>query len=109
MPNQDPHLLVLCTCPDSVTAERLATLLVERQLAACVNLLPGLTSIYRWQGRVESAEETLLLAKTRGSRYADLEETLVAAHPYELPEVIAVPISRGLPGYLAWIDSETEG
>ncbi|HEY5720678.1 MAG TPA: divalent-cation tolerance protein CutA, partial [Gammaproteobacteria bacterium] len=76
MPNQDPHLLVLCTCPDSVTAERLATLLVERQLAACVNLLPGLTSIYRWQGRVESTTETLLLAKTRSDRFAALKDTL---------------------------------
>jgi periplasmic divalent cation tolerance protein len=101
------HLLVLCTCPDLDTAQRLAEGLVDRQLAACVNIIPGLTSVYRWQGQRESAAELLLLIKTRRERYAELQAAITSLHPYELPEVIAVPIERGLPGYLGWIDANT--
>jgi periplasmic divalent cation tolerance protein len=99
------HLLVLCTCPDMPVAERLAALLVEGGHAACVNIVPGLTSIYRWQGKIEQGNEVLLLIKTRRDRYPELERQLHAAHPYELPEIIAVPIDAGLSGYLAWIDA----
>lgn len=99
------HLLALCTCPDAETAERLAALAVSERLAACVNIVPGLTSVYRWQGAVQRDAEVLLLAKTRADRYPALEQALVAAHPYELPEVVAVSLSHGLPGYLAWLDS----
>ena len=83
----------------------LATLAVSERLAACVNIVPGLTSVYRWEGAVQRDAEVLLLAKTRADRYPALERALVAAHPYELPEVVAVSLSHGLPGYLAWLDS----
>ncbi len=95
----DEVLLCLCTCPSREVAEDLAQRVVGAGLAACVNILPGLTSVYRWQGAVETASEVLLLAKTTASRYP----ALVAAHPYELPEVIGVSIQAGLPGYLQWI------
>ncbi len=107
----DDHLLVLSTCPDAATAERLAALLVDRRLAACVNIVPGLTSVYRWKGRTEHDSEVLLLAKSRADRYAALEAALVEHHPYELPEVVAVSLEQGLAGYLAWVDralDETE-
>jgi periplasmic divalent cation tolerance protein len=99
-------LLVLCTCPPEA-AERLAAALVEEQLAACVNVLPGIQSVYRWQGAVERSAETLLLAKTTSDRYPALETRLRALHPYELPEIIALPIERGLPGYLSWVSEQS--
>lgn len=99
----DEVLLCLCTCPSREVAEDLAQRVVGAGLAACVNILPGLTSVYRWQGAVETASEVLLLAKTTASRYPALEAALLAAHPYELPEVIGVSIHAGLPGYLQWI------
>ena len=103
----ESHLLVLCTLPDRESAERTAEAVVDRGLAACVSIVPGLTSIYRWQGKRESGEELLLLIKTRESVYEALQAFLTGGHPYELPEIIAVPISRGLPDYLAWIDTNT--
>lgn len=98
-----PYGLVLCTCPDEDTARAIADLLVERRLAACVNLVPGLRSIYWWEDRVESDPEVLLVAKTRRERYAALERAVVERHPYELPEVLYVGVDTGLAGYLAWI------
>jgi periplasmic divalent cation tolerance protein len=103
------HLLVRCTCPDAATAERLAALLVDQRLAACVNILPGLTSVYRWKGVLERDSEVLLLAKSRADRYPALEAALVEHHPYELPEVVAVSVNQGLDGYLAWLDSTLDG
>jgi periplasmic divalent cation tolerance protein len=103
----EPHLLVLCTLPDRDSAVRMAEAVVDRGLAACVSIVPGLTSIYRWQGKRESGEELLLLIKTRESVYEALQTFLAGGHPYELPEIIAVPITRGLPDYLAWIDTNT--
>ena len=105
----DDHLLVLSTCPDAATAERLAGLLVEQRLAACVNIVPGLTSVYRWQGETQQDSEVLLLAKSRADRYPALESALVENHPYELPEVVAVSLNQGLEGYLAWIDRTLDG
>ncbi len=99
--------LVLCTCPDRETARTIAAALVEREIAACVNILPGVTSIYRWQGQVEHGEETLLLIKTTRDRYPDLEQDIRARHPYEVPEIIAVPIDQGLPDYLRWVADST--
>ena len=98
-----PALLVLCTCPDRAVAEQLAELVVTERLAACVNLVPGLTSVYWWAGAVERAYEVLLLAKTTAETFAALEARLRAAHPYELPEVIAVPIGTGSEPYLQWL------
>lgn len=101
------HQLVLCTCPDQTTAQTIANALVDQQLAACVNILPGLTSVYQWQGQRETAQEHLLMAKTTNEAYEALEQAITALHPYELPEVIAVPILQGLDAYLRWIEQQT--
>lgn len=86
---------------------QLATTLVEERLAACTNLIPALTSVYRWQDQVESSEEILLLIKTRKDCYARLEDRIKSLHPYELPEILSVPVENGLPDYLDWIDNCT--
>jgi periplasmic divalent cation tolerance protein len=99
------YQIILCTCPDKDTAEKIACLLVEDRLAACVNIVPNITSIYRWQGQLEYAEEQLLLIKARKDAYPLLEAMIKKHHPYQLPEIIAVPIERGLTDYLHWIDS----
>jgi periplasmic divalent cation tolerance protein len=104
--NAEP-LLVLTTCENPEQAERLARLLVEARLAACVNAVQGVTSIYRWQSTVEQATESLLVIKTTGERYKALEDAIRRESSYELPEVVAVRIERGLEGYLDWIDEET--
>ena len=95
-------LLVFITCPASA-AEALATTLVERRLAACVNQLPGVVSVYRWHGALERGAETLLIAKTTRERYAALEAAVRALHPYELPEILAVNVASGLSSYLRWV------
>ncbi|HEX8986706.1 MAG TPA: divalent-cation tolerance protein CutA [Rhodocyclaceae bacterium] len=100
-------LLAVTTLPDEASARALAQRLVELRVAACVNVLAPCRSVYRWQGQVEEAEEVPVLIKTTAARYADLEAAIRAAHPYELPEIIAVPVTRGLPGYLAWVADET--
>ncbi len=100
-------LLCFCACPDDATAAAIAHALVEARLAACVNILPAVRSVYRWQGKVEDAGETLLLAKTTQARLPALRERILALHPYELPEVIAVEVAAGLPAYLDWIAAET--
>lgn len=107
MPPQDRHQLVLCTCPNQDTAQNIANHLVDNALAACVNILPGVLSVYRWQGNRESTQEHLLLIKTTNEVYDRLEKTICELHPYELPEVIAVPIQDGLTAYLKWIDQQT--
>jgi len=103
-----PHVLVLNTCPDLATARALADHLVATRLAACVNIVPGIQSVYEWQGKVELGTECLLYIKTRRERYGALEQALRERHPYELPEIIAVPIEAGLPAYLQWVDHQTE-
>lgn len=102
----DVHM-VFCSCPDPETAARLATAVVEERLAACASVLPGMHSVYRWQGAVERADEVLLLAKAPADRLPLLVERLQALHPYELPEVIAVQAAAGLPGYLGWVVEAT--
>jgi periplasmic divalent cation tolerance protein len=99
------YRLILNTCPDRATAEMLARLLLEKRLAACVNIVPGLTSIYRWQGQIETAQECLLLIKTAQEHYPAVEFCIREHHPYELPEIIALSIDQGLPDYLHWIRS----
>jgi periplasmic divalent cation tolerance protein len=101
-------LLVFTNLPDRAAAERLAGTLVEKRVAACVNILAPCRSVYRWKDAVEHDEEHPLLIKTTDERYAELEAAIRAAHPYELPEIIALPIERGLPAYLAWIEAETK-
>lgn len=103
----DPLLLCFCACPDRDTALRIAHALVEERLAACASLLPGTTSIYRWEGRIEQAEETQLLIKTRRDRLPALSDRLRALHPYSLPELIAFEAVGGLPDYLHWVAEET--
>ena len=101
------YLLVMNTCPTVEAAQKLALLLVENNLAACVNIIPGLTSIYRWQGKLNNDQEVLLLIKSTAEHYAAMEKLLRDNHPYELPEIIAVPVTRGLPEYLDWISQTT--
>ena len=101
-------LLVLTNLPDRDAALRLAEGLIERRVAACVNVLGGCTSVYRWQGRVETAAEVPVLIKSTQGAYARLEEAIKSLHPYELPEIIAVPLAGGLPAYLQWVDAETQ-
>ncbi len=96
-------LLVLSTFPDAEKARRIARQLVEEHCAACANILPPIESIYWWQRKVENANETLVLFKTAAERYSALEATLRQLHPYEVPEIIALPIERGLPDYLRWV------
>lgn len=100
-------LLVLTNLPDAYSAHALAGALVEARLAACVNILAPCRSVYRWQGRTENAAEVPVLIKTTAARYAALEAAIRARHPYELPEIVAVPVDRGLPEYLAWIATAT--
>ena len=100
-------LLVFTNLPDRPSAERLAQSLVERRLAACVNILAPCRSVYRWKGKVENAEEHPMLIKTTRDRYASLEKAIRAGHPYELPEIIAVPLAAGFPAYLDWVGAET--
>lgn len=101
-------LLVVTNVPDRAAAERMADMLVEKRLAACVNILAPCRSVYRWKGDVQHDEEHPLLMKTTVERYPALEQALRAAHPYELPEIIAVPVERGLPAYLDWVAAETK-
>jgi len=100
-------LLVLTNLPDRAAAERLADALVEQRLAACVNLLAPCRSSYRWEGAIQCDEEHPMLIKTTAARYPALEAAIRAAHPYELPEIVAVPVERGLAGYLDWVAAET--
>jgi periplasmic divalent cation tolerance protein len=99
--------MVFCTCPDQATALDLAETLVRDGLAACVTLSGPVTSVYTWQGRVQREAEVLLLLKTPVARYPALEAALLERHPYELPEILAVPIEQGLPGYLQWVETCT--
>lgn len=96
-------LLCLTTCPDAASAERIAAALVEEHLAACVTIVPGLRSVYRWQGAIERADEHLLLIKTTADEYPALQARLQTLHPYELPELLAVEAVDGLPAYLQWV------
>jgi periplasmic divalent cation tolerance protein len=100
-------LLVLTNLPDRAAAERLADMVVEKNLAACVNILAPCRSVYRWKGALQHDEEHPMLIKTTAERYAALEQALRAGHPYELPEIIALSIERGLPQYLDWVAAET--
>jgi periplasmic divalent cation tolerance protein len=102
------HLLVLCTCPEKSVADTIAQSLVADRLAACVNIIPGLDSWFRWQGRIERAGELLLVIKTTRDRYPGVERKIRALHPYELPEIIALPLTLGHAPYLAWIEQATK-
>jgi periplasmic divalent cation tolerance protein len=106
MSASSPALVVLVTAP-SADAARIARGLVEQGVAACVNQIGAVSSVYRWQGAVEEAVETLLVIKTRRARYAELEAAVRSLHPYEVPEIIALPIEQGSAAYLQWIAEST--
>lgn len=101
-------LLVLTNLPNRDAAMVLARALIERRVAACVNVLGACTSVYRWRDAVEEAGEIPMLIKTTDAAYPALEQAIRELHPYELPEIVAVPLSRGLPGYLDWVSAETQ-
>ena len=102
------HLIVMTTMPDMPSAERLAEGLVSRSLAACVNILPAMQSIYEWKGELQHGTEHQLLIKTLKSRYSAVEQFITDSHPYELPEILAIPIQQGLTQYLDWISENCE-
>ncbi len=99
----EPIRIVLCTFPDLATARQIGTVLVEKQLAACVNLIPGVESIYRWQGQLESAEEVLAVFKTGTAVFAEFERELAALHPYDVPEIVALEPADVAETYARWV------
>ncbi len=108
MSEEIKHLLVLCTCPGSITAKQIAQDLVANDVAACVNIIPGLTSYFKWSRKVESDVEYLLLIKTTSANFPAIKKRIKSLHPYELPEIIAVSIEDGLEEYLRWIEDSTK-
>ena len=105
----DAAILVLTQMPDRALAQALARALVEARLAACVSIGASVDSLYHWRGEIETAQEVPVAIKTRAARYAAVEAAILARHPYELPEILAVPITNGLARYLDWIAAETGG
>lgn len=101
---QTPFQIVLTTCPDAEAAERIARALVEEKLTACANILPPMRSVYRWKGKIEEASEQLLVVKIAVVRFPAVMDRIRALHPYELPEIVALPITDGLPDYLTWLN-----
>ena len=103
----DDFLIAWCSCPSRAVADTLATALVERRAAACVTALPGARSTYRWRGKIEHADEVVLMIKSRASLWSALTATVAEFHPYEVPELIASPIHEGAPAYLQWLAEST--
>ena len=101
----DKFQVVISTCPTKAFAEQLAGRIVQAELAACVSVIPSVRSYYRWQGQVESSEEVLLLIKSRTDVFDALQSMITSQHPYELPEIVAVPITTGSAPYLKWLDA----
>jgi periplasmic divalent cation tolerance protein len=102
------YQIILCTCADHEQAERIAHRLVELHLAACVNILPGVHSIYRWQGSVESAAEVLMLIKTRAALSSEVQSTIASLHSYEIPEFLVLSVTSGSEPYLAWLNASLQ-
>jgi periplasmic divalent cation tolerance protein len=99
----DEVLIAFCTFPDSDTAQTVAREVVQLRLAACANIVPNVRSIYRWQGEIESSDEALAIFKLTAAGYAEFENKIRLMHPYEVPEIVAFPLSQGLPAYLKWV------
>lgn len=108
MENTAKHILVVTTCPGTISAKKIAQDLVTEKLAACVNIIPGVQSFFSWVGKVDSANEHMLIIKTVSDNYDALERHIKKVHPYELPEIIAVPIEAGLTAYLEWISKNSK-
>ncbi|HEX7048136.1 MAG TPA: divalent-cation tolerance protein CutA [Gammaproteobacteria bacterium] len=102
------HRIILVTCPDRATAAKIGSVLVEEKIAACANLVDGVTSIFRWKNEIHQDAEVLLMVKTRAARFADVERRVLELHPYEVPEIIACDITAGNLPYLNWIDESTQ-
>ncbi|MFV2060219.1 MAG: divalent-cation tolerance protein CutA [Gammaproteobacteria bacterium] len=100
--------VIYCTCPNNEVANTISKVLVENKLAACVNILPNITSIYRWQGELQRDQEQLLLIKSRSDKFEDIKQAIIKYHPYELPEIIAVSIDNAVPNYLNWINESLD-
>ena len=107
MSAEDQLVVILCTVPDEATAEKLAKGLVDERLAACVNAIPGVKSFYRWQGKIEADAEVQLVIKTRSERFDELAAWISANHPYEVPEIVAIPATRVSEAYFAWAVEQT--
>lgn len=108
MENQAQYSLILTTFPDQKTGQQFAKLLIERHLAACVNVLPDMVSVYQWQGNVEQSPECQLLIKTEAAKFQEVSQVILDNHPYELPEILEVRINGGLPAFLSWISGEVK-
>ncbi len=108
MSNKTKYVLVLNTCPGSISAKKIAQDLVNEKLAACVNIIPDVQSFFAWVGKVDTANEHMLIIKTTVDNYNAVEKRIKKLHPYELPEIIAVPIHTGFEGYLDWINTNTK-
>ena len=106
--NQKEVKMVICTFPNMEKARQIGTSLVKMQLVACVNLIPGIQSVYSWEGKVEAQEEVMAFFKTSAARYDELEQKVMEMHPYELPELVVVDLADGLPAYLQWVLSSTQ-
>lgn len=100
-------IVVLCTCPDDTCARALAQTLLNEKLAACVNLIPQVTSLYCWQGKMEESQEVLLVIKSRRTLFGVLQQRIQTLHPYEVPEILAMPVLNGSPAYLQWLQEQT--
>ncbi len=105
--NENQEVVVMITCPVEI-AKNLAETLVEERLAACVNIVESVQSVYRWEGKVQADVESLLIVKTVASRFADLESRTLAVHPYACPEIVSLPITTGSEKYLLWLREETK-
>jgi len=104
-PMTSNFLIIYCTCPTKEVAEKIATTVIENKLAACANIVPNITSIYRWQGKITTDQEHLLLLKTDQTHYPEIERIILTNHPYDIPEIIATPVQHGQTDYLNWIRS----
>jgi periplasmic divalent cation tolerance protein len=102
------HTIIISTVADQATAELIARRVLQQRLAACINIIPGVTSIYRWQGEIEKSSELILLIKSRADHIDAITETIRSLHPYQLPEIIALPLTAGLPAYFDWIDNQLD-
>jgi len=104
---KEKYTVVYVTTPDEKTAKTIANKILEKKLAACVNIIPNINSIYRWKGKIEEDQEALMIIKTRRELFETLTKTIKEMHPYEVPEVIGIPIIEGYKAYLEWIKDET--
>ena len=107
-PDDMGAMLIIATVPDQIHAVKITESLLQQRLAACVHTMPSGISRYRWQGKIETSAETMLMIKTSARRFRDVEAEIARIHPYEVSEIVALPIVAGLPGYLKWIIDETQ-